>query len=223
MNNEASFHLSLLAVHCSLLIVLICVICGELKPNNSLNQTFALIRMTCLVPQDAFTTCVGIAIYAKMPARIIHPYVLTHHTPAYLPLAFIFQILSFYGYGRNLAEQIRFGQSACTQVIHQFLVFAPQPFHQLPVYATVMFNAVTLQVDFLGTRGKRQVPPSGFPYITQLHQTFHHFQPLLLIQLCGFHILFGKAMRFLYQIALHFPIGFYIHKAEHQLIGISFQ
>lgn len=51
-----------------------------------------------------------------MPARIVHPYILAHHTTAHFPLPFVFQILPLYGNRRHLAKQIWFGQLACMQI-----------------------------------------------------------------------------------------------------------
>ena len=179
--------------------------------------------MSCSILLHTLPTCVSIAIHTKMTTSIIHTDVFAHHATAGLALPFVLQVLPFNRYIRNPTKQIRFGQLARMQVVHQLPVIAPNTLHQFTVYATVVLYAIFVKVYFFRASSQTDIPSFRSPDIPHLRQTIYDFHPLHCIHLCRFHIFFRKHPGFLHQIALHFAVGSYIHKAEHQFVRIPLQ
>ena len=62
--------------------------------NQLVDNTIRIITMTFFVLENNLLAGIGIAVYAEMTARIVHPDVLAYHTAADLALALVFEVFS---------------------------------------------------------------------------------------------------------------------------------
>ena len=91
-----------------------------------------------------------------MRASIILANVLTHHTAAELPLAFV-AIVAVLDDGLFGVEEVAFG-NLYTEKVHQSFVVVRKANHQIIINAAVVMNAVWRKVNLLATGGQLVVP-----------------------------------------------------------------
>lgn len=144
-----------------------------------------------------------------MAARVVHADVLARHATAGEALSLVFHLLGRKGGAAEVGseEGIAFGQLAVAEVVEQFLVIGPQPFHQFAVDAAVMFDAIAREVDLFAAGGELQVPALLLPAVAALGESLGYFVHLGLCELRLFDALLGEVGGFLHEVSLHLAVA----------------
>lgn len=168
---------------------------------------------------------VGVAIDAEVAAGVVHADVLAHHATTEFALPFVFHLFGRQGRTTEIhTEQgILVGQFAVVEVVEQILIVRPEAFHQFAVDATVVGDAILVEVDLFAAGGKLQVPALIVPAVAAFSEAVGNLVHLCLGELRLFDRFLRELVGLLHEVGLYFAVTIDVDEAKDKFVGQSFE